>query len=100
MSAEEPEEPGDYGLVMPFVVVASAGGPYDDESFVAGCRFEAVWNELRHQPAEYQSYEYPALVPQLDLIAMKEGYTMTTEPWDEHPDEWALVTFTRRDAGA
>ena len=29
----------DYELVMPFVVVTSAGGPYDDESYVAG--FEA-----------------------------------------------------------
>jgi hypothetical protein len=26
---------------------------------------------------------------------MRHGYAMTSEPWDEHPDEWALVTFTR-----
>lgn len=31
-----PDEPDEYALVMPFTVVASVGGPYDDDAFAAG----------------------------------------------------------------
>lgn len=89
------ESENTYGLVMPFIVVTSHGGPYDDVSFVAGCRYAAVAAALAEKPASYESYEYPALLPQLDLLAMHEGYVMETEPWDEHPEDWTLVRFTR-----
>lgn len=47
------------------------------------------------EPDHWGAYVYPAMVPQYDLLAMHLGYSMATEPWDEHPDEWTLVTFTR-----
>lgn len=84
--------PPDYSLVMPFVVVASAGGPYDDGAFVAGCRF-GTWDALLTlKPVMHAEYEPPELVPQLDLLAMHHGYTMTTEPFD---DDWTYVEMRR-----
>lgn len=92
----EPEEFNEaYGLLMPFVVVESTGGPYDDRSFVAGARYGDVANALRAKPFAFESYEYPELVPQLELLAMHEGYTLTYEPWVEYPDEWTFVRFQR-----
>lgn len=80
----------EFGLIMPFVVCQSNGGPYEDSSFVAGARF-AKWDMLlKLQPAMHQEYEPVALVPQLDLLAMHLGYKMITEPWEESP-EWVLV---------
>lgn len=89
-------EPTRYGLLMPFIACKSLGGRYEDEAFVAGARFGKLAAELEaRQPDEHQSYEYPAMIPQLDLLAMHLGYRLEHEPWDEHPDNWTLVTFTR-----
>ena len=89
------QDDGEFGLVMPFVVTADNGGTYDARSFVAGARMEAVRRRCEAGEVQIESYEPPPLVPQLDLIAMRYGYTMTEEPWDEHPDEWTLVTLVR-----
>jgi hypothetical protein len=91
-----PDFEANYGLVMPFVATTSHGGPYDDAAFVAG--FEAGWLDLMLSitgkvGAEVQRYVPPELVPQLDLIGMRHGYKLIAEPWDEHPDEWTLITF-------
>jgi hypothetical protein len=88
------DEPG-FELVVPFVCCQSQGGRYDDESFVAGARMEQIRWELKKEPDELQTYTYPALCGQLDLIAMDAGYTVEFEPWEDHPDEWTLATFTR-----
>lgn len=98
----------DYALVMPFVVCESKGGPYDDDAFTAG--FTAgridVWLKVlptleaiggpfsTAEPEMVRS----ALVPQLDLIAMRHGYVIDAEPWAEHPDEWTAVRFRRAPA--
>lgn len=97
---DEPE----YGLVMPFVVCHDQGGPYDPEAFVAGWNagvIDALLPIVREHGCTVEKYVDPRLVPQLDLIAMRCGYTLTSEPWDEHPDEWTHVTFTPdADAGS
>lgn len=82
---------------MPFVVCTSKGGPYDDAAFVAGTRFQQVWDAAGTiQPSQMKEwYVETPLTPQMDLIAMKFGLTITTEPWDEAPDEWTLVTMGR-----
>lgn len=90
----EPTE-GEYDLVMPFVVCGE-DGPYDDGSFVAGwvCgRADAQLKALEGTRATIEFYADPRLVPQLDLIAMHHGLTLTHEPWEEHPDEWTAVTI-------
>jgi hypothetical protein len=90
-------DPADYGLVMPFVVCESVGGPYEDRAFVAGVRYGQIAAEVAElKPGHAWSWtvETP-LVRQLDLLAMHEGLTMTAEPWDEHPDEWVHVILVR-----
>lgn len=82
---------------MPFVVTSSQGGTYDSAAFVAGCRFERDYAEIQAAPhmLAWANYVYPPMVPQYDLVAMKHGFVMTVEPWEEYPDEWVLVTLTR-----
>lgn len=69
-------------LVMPFVVCASQGGPYDDEAFVAGFelgridRELAIYAALNHASLSFQIRT--ELVPQLELLAMRERYTLRT----------------------
>lgn len=92
------DEETTYGLVMPFTVCASNGGPYDDASFVAGVWFGKLDAELRWcvETGTDPKLDFPVptpLVPQLDLLAMNHGLTMTSEPWDEAPDEHTFVTF-------
>lgn len=91
-----------YGLVMPFVVCESKGGPYQDNAFVAGVRYGQIDREARTIGTGCEkswTVETP-LVPQLDLLAMHLGVTFTVEPWDEHPDEWRFVTFSRHSDGS
>lgn len=80
-------------MVMPFVVVESVGGPFDDAAFCAG------W-EMGQLDADLDSpgivHTQPILTenrPQADLIAMKHGWVMTTE--DSGVAEWLHATFTR-----
>lgn len=94
MSAQgEPD--ATFGLVMPFVVCRSNGGPYDDEAFVAGVYCGSIDQELQTRSiCGPQKYVPTAVVPQLDLLAMHRGYEMSAEPWGDHP-EWTLVSFWR-----
>jgi hypothetical protein len=74
------DEPG-YGLVMPFVTVASKGGPHDDAAYCAGYemgRLDAILQTGRQRGIGLLSTtcrtENQA---QADLIAMHRGYTAT-----------------------
>lgn len=74
-------------LSMPFTVVTSAGGPYDDAAFVAGyaCgHFQAELQALvAHQTLPRPRYVHTGHVPQFDLIAMKYGYSLRPGDIDE-----------------
>lgn len=90
------EERHVWELATPFVVARSNGGYYDDDALAAGWQIGYLDAELRHAFVDtIKAYVYPGTLPQLDLSAMRHGWTMTTETWEEHPQEWALVTFTR-----
>lgn len=96
MSDEPVPSDRDYGLVMPFVVCEDQGGPFDSGAFVAGYECGAcdlMLHSLKRVGGTFQRYVDPRIVAQLDLIAMQHGYEVTSEPWNEHPDEWTLVTF-------
>lgn len=93
----------DFGLVVPFQVVQSKGGPYEDEAFVAGY---AV-GEIDAKLAMAASVGIPevklpivrrALLPQLELHGMRYGYTTMTVPEPDlsvpGADVWCEVTFT------
>lgn len=94
MSDEEPDE-GSYGLVMPFIVCTSQGGPYEDQAFVAGYTAGNLESLLAQEPLHVETYVPTPLTPQVDLLAMRFGYRFESEPWDEHPDEWTRVEFTK-----
>lgn len=95
-------EPSTHSLVMPFVVVKSAGGELDDMAFAAGWDCGALDAELGvcAQVGATPAGRYvktPAL-PQLDLIAMRHGYTVTVDAKDEDEQAtpgWKRVEFAR-----
>lgn len=94
----EPEE--HFSLVMPFVLTKSEGGPFDDESFVMGCVVGGLITEIDALPlcaTGYARYVQAAVLPQMDLVAMKYGFVMSSEPWSEDA-YWAWMTLTRPEA--
>lgn len=79
---DEPE----WELEMPFVLCASQGGPLEDAAFVAGwncgsfdLRVAAI-SSLQVDEFRAPVDEPAALVPQLDLIAMRYGYKAEFTP--------------------
>lgn len=64
-----------YELVMPFVVTASHGGPYADESYVAGYRCGQI-DERLGLFREWSGPIEAEVLKQVDLIAMKHGCQM------------------------
>lgn len=84
-------------LVMPFVAVASTGGPYDDESYSAGWEAGTVDAELRALPLSVDQATYTLRadhLAQFDLIAMRHGWTVDVVEIEDCPD-WKIVTFDR-----
>lgn len=70
------EDETEYGLVMPFVTVASKGGPHDDESYAAGWEMGALDVALANDTVGYhEQVIHTANAAQADLVAMKHGYT-------------------------
>lgn len=96
----EDEQPEGYELVMPFVSVASNGGPYDDEAYVAGWRMGGLDARLGLEgilrPLSHEDTIRTSDVPQADLIAMKHGYRLDVEPSED--DAWAFARFSLMDA--
>ncbi len=94
MSEDEADIGGDaeYGMVMPFVVCASAGGPYDDEAFCAGYDLATLDTllDLQHPPVLQRTVR-TATMPQVDLIAMKHGYSIKSRPWPDDDGYWTMV---------
>ena len=92
-------EDGDveYGLVMPFVVCQSQGGPYEDEAFVVGWALGQLDIELGQAAAERRPLlnrsVRPAALPQVELLAMKHGFLTAAEVFEDAPDEWSVVQF-------
>lgn len=86
-------------MVMPFLVVQSKGGPYDDEAFTAGWAMGSLDAKLESLAIDPSGvYEIGVTVPtecvsQIDLIAMKHGfmcaYVLTGDPI------WTRAVLTR-----
>lgn len=91
MNDEEPVEEVEYGLVMPFVVCVSKGGPYEDQAFVAGVQFGGLWTMAQANLTPILAMVYKELLPQIDLLAMNFGYTLDTR---DH-DEWIGVHLSK-----
>lgn len=89
-------------LVMPFVVVQSEGGPFDDESYSAGYEMGHMWcflqmvtgmNDIRNIDLMVRS----ANVPQADLVAMHFGYVTEVKPCPGMEDEWSAIELRKAD---
>lgn len=84
--------------MLPFVVCRSRGGPYDDESFVAGFQCGEIDRALsvaylvRAQQVRFPTV-YARLLPQLDLVAMRHLYQVGPVRVIESAPQWADVTF-------
>lgn len=94
-------DPGEveYGLVMPFVVCTSKGGPYNDDAYVAGWEAGALDMALEFAPLRPgtimrlpQAF-HAANRPQIDLIAMKHGLAVEFE---DAADEWVYLILSNR----
>lgn len=90
-----PQE-GEYGFVMPFTVCQSKGGPYDDQSFVAGFQAGAIFAMLKAAKAVGAATTLPhpvyaEMIHQLDLVGMQFGFELVAD-LAEDPD-WRLVWF-------
>lgn len=77
---------------MPFTLVKSEGGPYDDDSFAAGFTTGRLFS-MSKQALVIQSPHtvHRELLPQLDLVAMHhELVTVVEEIGDE---AWVTIAF-------
>lgn len=96
MSEPIASEPG-YSLVMPFVACRSQGGPYDDQAFSAGYHAGLIDKSLEVAAIagadELRLTARSALTPQLDLIAMRWGFSLVHQPCPE-AHGWSYCTFT------
>jgi hypothetical protein len=91
----EATDEANYGLVMPFVTVASRGATHDDESYVAGYAMGILDAQLSSDPAEHMETVRESSLPQADLLAMRHGYSITSELPE---DGWSTVRFVKIEA--
>lgn len=87
------EEFKDYDMVMPFVTVTSKGGPHDDDAYVAGYEMGLLWADLRYSTWPMTRTVRTDNLPQVDLIAMRHGYTVDSYQAQTAP-EWSVVLLT------
>lgn len=101
---DQPEDET-YSLVFPFTACVSQGGPYDDDSFVAGVQLGRIDSALETAAligAKRLSFTVrTALVKNLELCGMARGFPLVTfsevEEAEDHPamPEWSFMTFDR-----
>lgn len=96
----EPDE-GSYSLVMPFVVVQSTGGPYDDAAFTAGWAAGAIDRTLHSLADEAAVWDLTFtvrtdLIPQMELIGMRHQFPVMRSAATE-VSEWSSIIFARTD---
>ncbi len=80
---------------MPFVTVASKGGPHDDAAYVAGwvCgALDAQLPMLATMRGTCSVWVTPDVTAQLDLIAMRHHYLAVVGGPDAS-GQWVEVTF-------
>lgn len=96
--SEADEGDAEYGLVMPFVSVASKGGPFDDVAFAAGYEM-GLLDELLANSYTFGLVARTLRVEnqeQADLIAMRHGWKARFAVVES--DEWVGAEFVRLDS--
>ena len=102
MATEPEDQPECEGmeLVMPFVVVTSKGGPFDDDAFTAGwaaAEIDGTLATAERIGATEVKFEVfrTALLKQVDLIAMRYGFASVVVEASEEWPEWGVLTVRR-----
>jgi hypothetical protein len=100
-------EPDGMELVVPFIACQSKGGPYDDDSFVAGFLAGQVDKALTAAAAvgatRFDCTVPTVLVPQLELVGMYRGFPVATAVQvvpGGHELGWSFVQFGIAPGGA
>lgn len=91
----------DSEMIMPFVLCASNGGPFDDMAFIVGWDCATLYAELRQchllRAVPVPRWVKGPILPQLDLIAMETGFLIThgyAPPTDGTGlEDWVWVMF-------
>lgn len=94
----------DYNIAMPFVTVASKGGPHDDQAYTCGYEMgylDATLDALSQagQVTSWTVTIHRENIGQADLIGMQYNLTMSVGEWtdpsvdDRVREEWAPVRF-------
>ena len=88
-----------HSLAVPFVVCTSAGGPFDDDAFVAGFQCGDIDRALKVAAANDSDGATftvrSELVRQLELHAMYRGFPSVEVT--ELDEEWSKIEFRRGD---
>lgn len=84
-------EGAEFKLLMPFVVCESNGGEYEDRSWCAGFECGVLAAGLAAGEPHGGTVR-TANVPQLDLLAMRHGFTVQAEVYEDDP-AWSTVQF-------
>ncbi len=83
-----------FGLVMPFVVAQSQGGPFEDQAYIAGYEMGLLAAELEHSRPHYlRRTLHTANLRQVDLIAMRYGYSLRSQVCPQA--DWTEVELVR-----
>lgn len=93
MSDEPQDGEFNYDLVMPFLPVASKGGPYDDDAFCAGYAMGLLDAELGGSVFGQGRAVLVQNREQADLIAMRHGFI--AEFTEEQDPNWVSMTVRR-----
>lgn len=85
-----------WSIVMPFVTVASKGGPYDDEAYCAGYEIGRLDAALARDNgvADVLVTVHTPNAPQVDLVAMRHGFVIAERIPDDS-GEWTTLTLRR-----
>ena len=94
--SDDEDEAVAYEMVMPFVTVASKGGPHDDEAYVCGWECGSVDSRLTvlaRIGGTVDATVHEVNLPQMDLVAMKHGFRMVQQEVEEPVEGWTFVRF-------
>lgn len=88
----------EFGIIMPFVLCESQGGPLEDVAFTVGFELGQIDQELEVCETLYAEprdrYLHTVGLAQLDLIAMRRGFVLEDGLKDDS-GEWTWVHFRR-----
>lgn len=81
-----------WGLEIPFLPVASKGGPHDDDAYVAGWEMGQLEARLHYErPAVLEMNIHAENAEQAELLAMNSGYTAKMK---HSADGWYWLSLT------